>query len=135
MQYMNWGGKCSPERLMQFSYFTWTTAFCTSLFSGDSAHVSLNTAIYSISVGRSWPANMTSFFGSVHRSFHYLKSPFNPKLKLLSSRGESTQIYKVLLLSWTLTQASAGLWYLPLVKIMLVTQCPVLKTKKALVQC
>lgn len=27
MQYMNWGGKCSPERLMQFSYFTWTTAF------------------------------------------------------------------------------------------------------------
>lgn len=27
VQYMNWGGKCSPERLMQFSYFTWTTAF------------------------------------------------------------------------------------------------------------
>lgn len=27
MQYMNWGGKCSPERLMQFSYFTWMTAF------------------------------------------------------------------------------------------------------------
>lgn len=26
VQYMNWGGKCSPERLMQFSYFTWTTA-------------------------------------------------------------------------------------------------------------
>lgn len=55
----------------------------TLLFLGDSAHVSLNTAIYRISVGRSWPANMTSFFGSVHRSFQYLKSPFNPKLKLL----------------------------------------------------
>lgn len=24
---MSWGGKWSPERLMQFSYYTWTTAF------------------------------------------------------------------------------------------------------------
>lgn len=86
-------------------------------------------------MGRSWPANMTLFFGSVHTSFQYLESPFKPKLKLLSSRWELTQTYKVSLYSWTLTQASAGLWYLSLVKIMLFTQSPVLKTKKALVQC
>lgn len=79
--------------------------------------------------------NMTLFFGSVHMSFQYLESPFNPKLKLLSSRWESTQTCKVSLYSWTLTQASAGLWYLSLVKIVLVAQCPVLETKKALVRC
>lgn len=77
MQRTNWGGKWSPERLMQFFYYAWTTASLPH-YSWETAFTSHSAQQFTGFGGRRWPANMTSVFGSFHRSFQNLESPFNP---------------------------------------------------------